>query len=152
MSKNIALTPVSPALCGLAQAAELLGDRWTLLILREVFYGVTRFEQMREHIGATKQTLTTRLAKMVEQDLLAKRSYQESGMRERYEYVLTDKSRSLGPVLAALMVWGHQHILHDAPHLQLTEKHSGQPVQPGFVTAEGKSVAQDDLILTPLRR
>ncbi|VTP63048.1 HxlR-like helix-turn-helix [Serratia rubidaea] len=63
MSKNIALTPVSPALCGLAQAAELLGDRWTLLILREVFYGVTRFEQMREHIGATKQTLTTRLRK-----------------------------------------------------------------------------------------
>ena len=73
-------------------------------------------------------------------------------MRERYEYVLTDKSRSLGPVLAALMVWGHQHILHDEPHLQLTEKHSGQPVLPGFVTAEGKPVAQDDLILTPLRR
>ncbi|WLS89290.1 helix-turn-helix domain-containing protein [Serratia marcescens] len=115
MSKSPDLPTVSLALCGLAQAADLLGDRWTLLILRESFYGVRRFEELRENIGASRQALSNRLNAMVEQELLAKRAYREPGERERHEYVLTDKGRSLGPILVALMAWGHRHILHDPP-------------------------------------
>ena len=64
MSKDNSLPYLSPELCGLAAAAELLGDQWVLLILREVFYGVTRFETMRSHTKMTKQTLANRLKKM----------------------------------------------------------------------------------------
>ncbi|VTN32432.1 transcriptional regulator [Klebsiella pneumoniae] len=61
MSKNKSLPYLDPALCGLAEGAKILGDRWVLLILREAFYGVTRFETMLSHTHITRQTLTTRL-------------------------------------------------------------------------------------------
>ena len=106
MSKNKSLPYLDPALCGLAEGAKILGDRWVLLILREAFYGVTRFETMLSHTHITRQTLTTRLKTMTETGLLSKVPYREAGSRERYEYVLTDKSRSLALVLFALMEWG----------------------------------------------
>ncbi|HGC5848618.1 helix-turn-helix domain-containing protein [Serratia ureilytica] len=145
MSKSPDLPTVSLALCGLAQAADLLGDRWTLLILRESFYGVRRFEDLRENIGASRQALSNRLNAMVEQELLAKRAYREPGERERHEYVLTDKGRSLGPILVALMAWGHRHILHDTPHVQLVDKRSGLPVQLAFIDAQAHVVPEDAL-------
>ena len=114
MSKNKSLPYLDPALCGLAEGAKILGDRWVLLILREAFYGVTRFETLLSHNDTTRQTLTTRLKTMTETGLLNKVPYREAGSRERYEYVLTDKSRSLALVLFALMEWGHQHVLHSA--------------------------------------
>ena len=137
MSKNKSLPYLDPALCGLAEGAKILGDRWVLLILREAFYGVTRFETMLSHTHITRQTLTTRLKTMTEMGLLRKVPYREAGARERYEYVLTDKSRSLALVLFALMEWGHQHVLHSAPHIALVDSASGEAVHPGFITASG---------------
>ena len=125
MSKNKSLPYLDPALCGLAEGAKILGDRWVLLILREAFYGVTRFETLLSHTHITRQTLTTRLKTMTETGLLNKVPYREAGSRERYEYVLTDKSRSLALVLFALMEWGHQHVLHSAPHIALVDSASG---------------------------
>ncbi|AYZ32221.1 helix-turn-helix domain-containing protein [Serratia sp. FDAARGOS_506] len=145
MSKSPDHPTVSLALCGLAQAADLLGDRWTLLILREAFYGVRRFEELRENIGASRQALSGRLNVMVQQELLTKRAYREPGERERYEYVLTSKGRSLGPILVALMAWGHQHILHDTPHVQLVNKHSGLPVQLALMDTQGNVVPEESL-------
>jgi DNA-binding HxlR family transcriptional regulator len=109
------------ACCG----SRTLGDQWVLLILREAFYGITRFETMREHTKMTKQTLANRLKKMTELGLLCKMPYQEEGARERYEYVLTPKSRSLAPLLISLMEWGHKNILHDEPHISLVDKRTG---------------------------
>lgn len=126
MSKNKSLPYLDPALCGLAEGAKILGDRWVLLILREAFYGVTRFETLLSHTHITRQTLTTRLKTMTETGLLNKVPYREAGSRERYEYVLTDKSRSLALVLFALMEWGHQHVLHSAPHIALVDSASGR--------------------------
>lgn len=74
---------------------------------------------------------------MTETGLLNKVPYREAGSRERYEYVLTDKSRSLALVLFALMEWGHQHVLHSAPHIALVDSASGEAVHPGFITASG---------------
>jgi DNA-binding HxlR family transcriptional regulator len=89
------------------------------------FYGVTRFETMRAHTKIAKQTLANRLKKMTELGLLCKIPYQEEGTRERYEYVLTPKSRSLAPLLISLMEWGHKNILHDEPHISLVDKRTG---------------------------
>ncbi|OMQ25773.1 winged helix-turn-helix transcriptional regulator [Serratia oryzae] len=149
MSKMLRIPPLSAELCGLAQAAEIIGDRWTLLILREAFYGVTRFEDLRTDIGASRHTLSSRLAAMVEGGLLSKSAYQEPGTRERYEYVLTEKGRSLGPILMATMEWGHKYLLGNAPHVMLTEKESGQPLQQVLITRQGKIVTLEQAQLTP---
>ncbi|QXD01191.1 winged helix-turn-helix transcriptional regulator [Klebsiella sp. PL-2018] len=140
MSKNYSLPYLLPELCGLAATAELLGDQWVLLILREAFYGVTRFEIIRSHTKIAKQTLANRLKKMIELGLLCKIPYQDDGVRERYEYVLTAKSRSLAPILFSMMEWGNKNILHDSPHIALTDKESGEVLHGVFVTTGGRIV------------
>ncbi|KIS44358.1 winged helix-turn-helix transcriptional regulator [Kosakonia radicincitans] len=150
MSKDKSLPYLLPELCGLAAAAELLGDQWVLLILREAFYGVTRFETIRAHTKITKQTLANRLKKMTELDLLCKIPYQEEGARERYEYVLTAKGRSLAPILIFMMEWGHKNILHDSPHIVLSDKESGEVLHTAFVTTGGKVVDPKNIQITAL--
>lgn len=140
MSKNNSVPYLLPELCGLSAAAEILGDQWVLLILREALYGVTRFETIRSHTKMPKQTLANRLKKMTELGLLSKTPYQEEGARERYEYILTPKSRSLAPILFSLMAWGHKNILHDEPHIALIDKESGDFVHNAFVTTKGTVV------------
>ena len=152
MSKDNSLPYLSPELCGLAAAAELLGDQWVLLILREVFYGVTCFEMMRSHTKMTKQTLANRLKKMTELDLLCKIPYQEEGSRERYEYVLTPKSRSLAPILFSIMEWGHKNLLHDEPHISLVDKEKGELVYSAFISATGAVVDAKNIQIVPFRR
>lgn len=152
MSKDNSLPYLLPELCGLAAAAELLGDQWVLLILREAFYGVTRFETMRAHTKIAKQTLANRLKKMTELGLLCKIPYQEEGTRERYEYVLTPKSRSLAPLLISLMEWGHKNILHDEPHISLVDKSTGDVVHSAFVSAKGDVVESKNLQIVALKR
>ncbi|AKL11827.1 TPA: helix-turn-helix transcriptional regulator [Kluyvera intermedia] len=152
MSKDNSLPYLLPELCGLAAAAELLGDQWVLLILREAFYGITRFETMREHTKMTKQTLANRLKKMTELGLLCKMPYQEEGARERYEYVLTPKSRSLAPLLISLMEWGHKNLLHDEPHISLINKSTGDVVHSAFVSAKGEVVDANNLQIVAFKR
>ncbi|MCK7449968.1 winged helix-turn-helix transcriptional regulator [Enterobacter chengduensis] len=151
MSKDKSLPYLLPELCGLAAAAELLGDRWILLILREAFYGVTRFETIRAHTNITKQTLANRIKKMSELGLLCRVPYQEEGARERYEYVLTDKSRSLAPILFCMMAWGHENILHDSPHIALIDKESGEVLHSAFVTSGGKLVDPKNIQITAIK-
>ncbi|EKS6735777.1 helix-turn-helix transcriptional regulator [Enterobacter asburiae] len=148
MSKNKSLPYLSPELCGLAATAELLGDQWVLLILREAFYGITRFETIRDHTKITRQTLANRLKKMTELGLLCKSPYQEEGLRERYEYVLTAKSRSLAPILFSMMEWGHENILHNSPHIALTDKESGEVLHSAFVTSGGKVADPKNIQIT----
>lgn len=150
MSKDKSLPYLLPELCGLAATAELLGDQWVLLIIREAFYGITRFETIRAHTKITKQTLANRLKKMTELELLCKTPYQEEGARERYEYVLTAKGRSLAPILISMMEWGHKYILHDSPHVALSDKESGEELHSAFVTASGKVVDPKNVQITAL--
>ncbi|ACZ76687.1 winged helix-turn-helix transcriptional regulator [Dickeya parazeae] len=152
MSKDNSLPYLSPELCGLAAAAELLGDQWVLLILREAFYGISRFETIRAHTKITKQTLANRLKKMTELGLLCKIPYQEEGTRERYEYVLTPKSRSLAPLLFSLMEWGHKNILHDEPHISLVDKSTGDAVHSAFVSTKGDVVDAKNLQIVAFKR
>jgi DNA-binding HxlR family transcriptional regulator len=93
--------------CSVARALEVVGERWTILILRDVFLGLRRFEDLQRNLGVARNVLASRLERLVEHGVLQKRAYQERPLR--HEYVLTDKGRDLWPVVSSLMVWGDRH-------------------------------------------
>lgn len=95
--------------CSVAQALEIVGEWWTLLILRDCFLGVRRFDDFVDRLGISRNVLTNRLDTLVETGLLERRVYDEA--RGRYDYVLTDKGRALWPVLTAIRQWGDEWIL-----------------------------------------
>jgi DNA-binding HxlR family transcriptional regulator len=90
--------------CSVARTMNLLGDWWTPLVLREAFYGISRFDQFQGELGIARNTLTDRLNRLVEYELLRKEQYQVDPVR--YEYVLTEKGKDFYPVLAAMSAWG----------------------------------------------
>src|SRR4051812_22992325 len=94
--------------CSIAGALELVGERWSLLILRDVFLGVRRFDDLQRNLGIARNVLRDRLKLLVDEGILERVRYQERP--ERFEYRLTDKGRDLWPVLHSLMVWGDQHV------------------------------------------
>src|SRR6266516_2846567 len=94
-------------ICSVARALEVVGERWSLLILRDALFGFTRFEDFREGLGIASNVLTARLERLVSEGLLERRLYQERP--ERFEYLLTDKGRGLAPALLMLMKWGDEH-------------------------------------------
>jgi len=93
--------------CSIAGALEVVGERWSLLIIRNVFLGVRRFDQMQAELGIARNVLQTRLTRLVDQGVLEKRPYSEHP--PRYEYRLTEKGLDLWPTLVALMQWGDAH-------------------------------------------
>jgi DNA-binding HxlR family transcriptional regulator len=93
--------------CSVAQCLETVGDSWTMLIVRDAFNGVTRFDDFRENLGMPRNTLRDRLAKLVDSGVLAKVPY--SDHPPRYDYLLTDVGRDLWPVLTAMRQWGDRH-------------------------------------------
>jgi DNA-binding HxlR family transcriptional regulator len=93
--------------CSIAGTLELVGDRWTLLVLREVFLRNRRFEDIQRRLGIARNVLADRLARLVDEDVLERVAYQQRP--ERFEYRLTAKGLDLWPVLVALMQWGDRH-------------------------------------------
>src|SRR4051794_41549318 len=94
--------------CSIAQSLEVVGEWWTLLILRDAFLGVRRFDDFVERLGISRNVLTNRLDTLVTTGVLERRPYDEA--RGRYDYVLTDKGRALWPVMTALRQWGDEWI------------------------------------------
>jgi DNA-binding HxlR family transcriptional regulator len=94
--------------CSIAGALELVGERWTMLVLRDVFLGVRRFDAIQRDLGIARNVLRDRLALLVDEGILEKSRYQERP--ERFEYRLTDKGFDLWPVLHSLMSWGDKHL------------------------------------------
>jgi DNA-binding HxlR family transcriptional regulator len=96
--------------CTVARAMAVLGERSTVLVLREIINGIRKFDEMREHTGIPRQVLTKRLAMLVQQGVLRRAPYQVPGERLRHEYRLTDKGFDLYPVLVALQEWGDRYL------------------------------------------
>ena len=94
----------APRVCPIADALEVVGERWTLLVLRELGFGVHRFKDIQVNTGAPRETLALRLRKLEEAGVIERRQY--SDRPPRYEYLPTAAGRDLFPVLAALRVWG----------------------------------------------
>lgn len=99
--------------CSIARSLEVLGDRWTLLVVRCALGGITRFDDFRRHLGIADNVLADRLSRLTEEGVLARRRYQDRPVR--HEYRVTRKGRELWPVLVALVEWGDRHYAPDGP-------------------------------------
>src|ERR1700742_363732 len=93
--------------CSIAGALEVVGERWSLLIVRNVFLGLRRFDQIQANLGIARNVLQARLEKLVEQGVLERAPYQQRPAR--YEYRLTEKGLDLWPIVVSLMQWGDRH-------------------------------------------
>jgi DNA-binding HxlR family transcriptional regulator len=110
--------------CSIARTLEVLGERWTLLVVRDIFNGRRRFDQMQENLGVARNVLSTRLAWLVDEGILEKRPYQERP--PRYEYFLTEKGLDLWPVMISLLHWGDRHLAEeDGPPMLIRHKQCG---------------------------
>ncbi|MFL6081098.1 MAG: winged helix-turn-helix transcriptional regulator [Ornithinibacter sp.] len=115
--------------CSIGRTLDVLRDRWSFLVLREVFNGVRRFDDMRVRTHIPRAVLSDRLATLVDQDLLRRVPYQEPGRRTRHEYRLTRKGLDLYPVLAAMLEWGDRYLADpDGPALELVHRDCGAAV------------------------
>lgn len=97
--------------CALARAMEVVGERWTLLILRDLFFGVSRFTDIQAHLDVPRAVLTSRLARLVDAGVVERRPYAAG----RHEHVLTDAGLELWPIVHQLMQWGERHLVHGGP-------------------------------------
>ncbi len=96
--------------CSIARTLALIGDRWTLLVLRDVSNGVRRFDDLVSHLGVARNVLSRRLAALIEAGLVNRSAYRIEGTRERHEYRLSHAGRELVPILLAMMSWGDRHL------------------------------------------
>jgi DNA-binding HxlR family transcriptional regulator len=109
--------------CSIAGTLELIGERWTLLILRDAFLGVRRFDDFQRNLGIARNVLQARLQRLVDNGILRRERYQERP--ERFEYRLTRKGLDLWPILVSLMSWGDRHLAENGPPTVLVHKGCG---------------------------
>ncbi len=134
--------------CSIARSLEMIGEWWTLLILRDAFLGVRRFDTFQARLGIALNILTNRLDGLVRDGIMERRVYDDA--RGRTEYVLTEKRRALWPVLTALRQWGDEWVFGDEPPLELEHTTCGQTtgVEP-VCDRCGETVRLDELRLVP---
>jgi DNA-binding HxlR family transcriptional regulator len=138
--------------CSIARSLDVVGQKWSLLILREAFWGRTRFAEFRERLGVAPDVLTDRLGRLVDAGILERRPYRDSGEREREEYVLTEAGRALLPVLAAMSAWGDVYQPSGfGPAAVYTDRESGAPLRLAFLDADGneRDTAQVEVVRGP---
>ena len=109
--------------CSVARSLEVVGERWSLLIVRDLMLGYRRFDELQERLGVARNVLTSRLDMLTEEGVVERRPYQERP--PRYEYHLTDKGRDLWPVIMALVTWGDTHMYAGAPPVMVEHRDCG---------------------------
>lgn len=139
--------------CSIQKALDVIGEKWTLLILRESFNGVRRFDQIRDHVGVSDPVLSDRLRKLLTAGVLAAKPYREEGQRARKEYRLTDKGLDLYPVMISLLRWGDKHgadpdVASEGPPLDVFHRDCGEPVKAVVECAAGHTVSSPREALT----
>ena len=138
-------SPIPLEDCGMALAATVIGDRWSLLILRALLYGVRRFDDLKADLNISSATLTQRLAKLDEVDLITDRPYRDGTARTRKEYVLTEQGAALRTVLFAMMRWADVHLSDKPSSLTAVSKTSGETLAIAFVDSSGQAVEESDI-------
>jgi len=137
---------LSGSMCSIARSLDVLGDRWTLLIIREAFYGVTRFADFRAVLGIAPDVLTERLHRLVDAGVLERRPYREQGSRPRHDYHLTAAGRELRVVLGALQQWGDAYRPAPAgPPVVRRTAANGSEVRVAFVDDADRVVPVEDV-------
>ncbi|MHC3467726.1 winged helix-turn-helix transcriptional regulator [Streptomyces sp. 7R007] len=121
---------ISTENCTVQRTLDLIGEKWTLLLLRDAFNGVRRFDDFRRHVGLSDAVLADRLRKLVAAGILRTEPYRERGSRTRHQYRLTAKGRDLWPVLVALRQWGETHVANpEGPVIDILHRDCGAPVR-----------------------
>ena len=135
--------------CSIARSLELIGERWTLLIVRDIFRRKRRFDDIQQSLGVARNVLANRLDRLVEQGIVEKRLYQERP--PRYEYFLTEKGIDLWPVLASLIKWGDKHEPGEhGPPAILHHKNCGGGISDHFICEDcGEQVWARDVYVEP---
>jgi DNA-binding HxlR family transcriptional regulator len=124
--------------CSVARTLAVVGEKWTLLVLREAFYGIQRFADFQANLGIARNLLATRLSTLVDHGILRRETYQEPGSRPRQQYRLTDKGRDLFPALIALLQWGDTYVADPVgPAVVIQHQDCDQPVRAVLQCAAG---------------
>ncbi|HWO63426.1 MAG TPA: helix-turn-helix domain-containing protein [Umezawaea sp.] len=135
------------ATCPIARGLEHVGEWWSVLILRDVSAGITRFADLQEHLEISPGSLSRRLKGLVASGVLDQRATGPS----RHEYVLTDSGRDFLPVLAAMAAWGHRHFGPEQPSARLADRATGRTVRPVVVDGKtGKPITSEDHGFVPV--
>jgi DNA-binding HxlR family transcriptional regulator len=114
--------------CSIARSLEVVGDRWTLLVIRSAFEGVRRFDDFQDALGIARNVLTDRLARLCDEGIMRRHQYQERP--DRFEYKLTRKGVELWPAMMSLLLWGDRHYADEGPPLLIRHRSCG-----GLLTA-----------------
>ena len=137
--------------CTVGRTLAILGERWTLVVIREVVNGVRRFDDITRHGGIPRQVLSNRLALLVEHGILRREPYQAPGERARHEYRLTEKGFDLYPVLVAIAAWGDRYLADPAgPPVEFSHRDCGAQVHPFLECEHGHRVVEPrDVVSRP---
>jgi DNA-binding HxlR family transcriptional regulator len=130
--------------CTIGRTLDVIGDRWSFLVLREVFQGIRRFDQLTVRTAIPRQVLTDRLERLRAVGLLRREPYQEPGQRQRHEYRLTGKGLDLYPVLLAMQEWGSTYLADpDGPPVEFVHRDCGEPIDLVLRCRAGHEVADN---------
>ncbi|MEZ2132922.1 MULTISPECIES: winged helix-turn-helix transcriptional regulator [unclassified Sinorhizobium] len=134
--------------CPAARALESVGDWWSILILRDAFQGLSRFDEFQRSLGVAPNILTRRLKHLTSEGLFERRCYSERP--RRHEYILTEKGRDFFPVLMALFAWGNRHLPEDEVAMRLGDLATGKERNAVLIDAvSGKPILIENTILLP---
>jgi len=134
--------------CPVARSLERVGEWWSMLIIRDAFHGLTRFDQFQESLGIAPNMLTRRLAALVKAGVLEKRRYSEHP--PRHEYVLTERGRDFQPVLVAMQTWGNKHFAPEGASVLLVHAETGAAADPLMVDRKtGRPLTLPEYVVAP---
>lgn len=133
--------------CPMDRTLQLIGNRTSLLLVREAFYGVTRFDRLWKRVGVTEAAAAQRLRELVAAGVLEKQPYREPGQRTRSEYVLTPAGHDLVPVVLGLLQWGADHAAEDSG-VVMTHSGCGAEARVGVRCAAGHDVDESDVVVS----
>src|SRR4051812_8953765 len=138
--------------CTIARSLDVISTRSAFLILREAFYGTTRFDDFAQRVGISEPVAAARLRELVDEGLLVREHYREPGQRTRQQYQLTEKGADLFPALAALMQWGDRWLDDRGGPLELRHRGCGETVTVQLRCAAGHQVPANDLDVAARKR
>ena len=140
----------APDYCMIARAMDVLGEQWTMLIVRDAFFGVRNFDDFQRNLGIARNVLATRLAKLVDEGVLTRSP--NASDRRKVEYRLTQKGRDLFPLVIALSQWGARHLRRpdEAPPFGIVDRATGAPLAPLEVrSSDGHALSPGDTAIVP---
>jgi DNA-binding HxlR family transcriptional regulator len=138
-------SPVPVDACNLAKSFDLIGDRWSLLVLRSALYGVRRFDDFQTELDVPRSVLSKRLAGLVANGLMERREYRGEGQRARVEYPLTKMGQALGLPFMAMTEWGDRWLGDGVSPLTLRRKSNGEILRVALVDPQGQVVPPSDI-------